>query len=99
LRRGSFIGDVFHELSTFLAHYQTYPTAASMSAFGTKRTSDYWLAMSAFGGKADIDETPLLPLLTQSGHPATPSIQVLPFANVVAPSSIRTHGWAELVQI
>jgi hypothetical protein len=25
-----------------------------MSAFGTKRTSRYRLAMSAFGGKADI---------------------------------------------
>jgi hypothetical protein len=25
-----------------------------MSAFGTKRTSNYWPAMSAFGGKADI---------------------------------------------
>jgi hypothetical protein len=26
-----------------------------MSAFGTKPTSNYRLAMSAFGGKADID--------------------------------------------
>jgi hypothetical protein len=27
------------------------------------------------------------------------SVQVLPFENVVAPGSIRTHGCAELVQI
>jgi hypothetical protein len=27
-----------------------------MSAYGTKRTSNYPPAMSAFGGKADIDE-------------------------------------------
>ena len=28
-----------------------------MSAFGTKRTSQYIQPMSAFGGKADIDRT------------------------------------------
>jgi hypothetical protein len=29
--------------------------AADMSVIGTKQTSQRWFAMSAFGGKADID--------------------------------------------
>jgi hypothetical protein len=41
-----------------------YDARLVMSASGTKRTSSSRLAMSAFGGKADIE----IPLMTQSGH-------------------------------
>ena len=43
-----------------------------MSAFGTQQTLMSTLSMSAFGGKADIPDTPhQCPLMTQSGPDAS----------------------------
>ena len=48
--------------------------AVHESAFGTKRTSHSCRRMSAFGGKADIAQTPEnCPLMTQSGHCTIPN--------------------------
>jgi hypothetical protein len=58
-----------------------------MSAFGTKRTSSSRSAMSAFGGKADIDQPLLIDLDTNEDRRRLASICFL--REIAAPE--RSH--------
>jgi hypothetical protein len=61
-----------------------------MSAYGTKRTSNYPPAMSAFGGKADIDEREIDKLI-EATKGAT-SFRGFSFANLSASGAGQRIG-------